>query len=154
MPLLQKTCADYGPGRIITVADKALNSGDNVVFLMSKGGGIIFSQKIRGASQDLQSYVFDPEGYAEERGIVQQADLWNEKDGNQDKPVFRMKSRIYRQELWVTYSDDIKRRIPLDVKQIVCYNELYARRQKHKRAELIAKAQKIIQNPKLYDKKK
>jgi transposase len=39
------------------------------------------------------------------------------------------------------------------VKQIVCYNELYARRQKHKRSEVLAKAQKIVANPKRYDKK-
>lgn len=153
MPLLQKTRADYGLGKIITVADKALNSGDNIAFLMAKGDGFIFSQKIRGASQDLQSYVFTQEGYAEKRGIVKQTDAWNEKADNQDTPAFRMKSRIYPQEFWVRYADDIKRKIPLDVKQIVCYNELYARRQKHKRAELIAKAQKILQNPKRYDKK-
>jgi transposase len=152
MPLLQKTRADYGLGRIITVADKGLNSGDNVAFLMAKGDGFVFSQKIRGASEDFQAYVFDPTGYVEKRGIVKQADAWCEKDGNQDEPVFRMKSRFYPQEFWVTYADDIKRKIPLDVKQIVCYNELYARRQKHKRAELIAKAQKIIANPGRYDK--
>ena len=39
------------------------------------------------------------------------------------------------------------------MKQIVCYNELYARRQKHKRTELLAKAQKLIANPKRYTKK-
>ena len=153
MPLLQETRADYGLGRIITVADKGLNSGDNIAFLMSKGDGFIFSQKIRGATQDLQSYVFDPTGYVEKKGIVKQADAWSEKDGNQDMPVFRMKSRFYPQKFWVTHADDIKRKIPLDVKQIVCYNELYARRQKHKRAEVLEKAQKIIANPKRYDKK-
>jgi transposase len=153
MPLLQETRTGYGLGRIITVADKGLNSGDNVAFLMSKGDGFIFSQKIRGATQDLQSYVFDPVGYVEEHGIVKQADAWSEKDDNQDVPAFHMKSRFYPQEFWVTYADDIKRKIPLDVKQIVCYNELYARRQKHKRAEVLAKAQKIIANPKRYDKK-
>ena len=153
MPLLQETRTDYGLGRIITVADKGLNSGDNIAFLMSKGDGFIFSQKIRGATQDLQSYVFDPVGYVEKKGIVKQADAWSEKDGNQDVPVFRMKSRFYPQEFWVTYADDTKRKIPLDVKQIVCYNELYARRQKHKRAEVLEKAQKIIANPKRYDKK-
>jgi len=153
MPLLQETRTGYGLGRIITVADKGLNSGDNVAFLMSKGDGFIFSQKIRGATQDLQSYVFDPVGYVEKHGIVKQADAWSEKDDNQDVPAFRMKSRFYPQEFWVTYADNIKRKIPLDVKQIVCYNELYARRQKHKRAEVLAKAQKIIANPKRYDKK-
>jgi transposase len=153
MPLLQETRKEYGLGRIITVADKGLNSGDNVAFLMAKGDGFIFSQKIRGAAKDFQEYVFDPVGYVEKKSIVKQADEWSEKEDNQDIPAFRMKSRPYPQEFWVTHADDKKRQIPLNVKQIVCYNELYARRQKHKRAEVLEKAQKIIANPKRYDKK-
>lgn len=153
MPILQETRVNYGLGRIVTVADKGLNSGDNVAFLMAKGDGFIFSQKIRGASQDLQEYVFDSAGYVEKEGIVRQADEWGNKESNKGAPAFRMKSRPYPQEFWVTHSDDIKRKIPLDVKQIVCYNELYARRQKHKRAEVLAKAEKIIKNPKRYEKK-
>lgn len=150
MPLLQKTRKDYGLGRIITVADKGLNSGDNIAFLMSKKDGFIFSQKIRGADQSLQNYVFEQEGYEEVKGVVKSADDSIEKE---DVPIFRMKSRIYPQEFWVTHADDKKRKIPLDVKQIVCYNEQYAKRQKHKRAETLEKAQKIIANPKRYNKK-
>lgn len=153
MPLLQKTRKEYGLGRIITVADKGLNSGDNVAFLMAKGDGFIFSQKIRGAAQDFQDYVFDKAGYVERQGIVKQADAWSERVENQDAPAFYMKSRLCPQEFWVTHADDKKRKIPLDVKQIVCYNELYARRQKHKRQEVLEKAQKIIANPKCYSKK-
>ena len=153
MPLLQETRKTYGLGRIITVADKGLNSGDNVAFLMAKGDGFIFSQKIRGADQDFQAYVFDQAGYVEMQGVVKQADAWGEKAEKQKVPVFRMKSRAYPQKFWVTNADDKKRQIPLDVKQIVCYNELYSRRQKHKRAETLEKAQKIIANPKRYDKK-
>lgn len=150
---MQETRTNYGLGKIITVADKGLNSGDNVAFLMLKGDGFIFSQKIRGATQDLQTYVFDAAGYVEKQGIVKQTDQWIEKENNQSAPAFRMKSRLYPQEFWVSHADDTKRKIPLDVKQIVCYNELYARRQKHKRAEVLAKAQKIIANPKRYEKK-
>ena len=153
MPLLQRTRKDYGLGRIITVADKGLNSGDNVAFLMAKGDGFIFSQRIRGASKDLQDYVFDSSGYVERSGIVKQTDQWGAKDENREIPAFRMKSRPYPQEFWVTHADNVKRKIPLNVRQIVCYNELYARRQKHKRAEILEKAQKIIANPKRYDKK-
>lgn len=153
MPLLQETRKEYGLGRIITVADKGLNSGDNVAFLMAKGDGFIFSQKIRGASKDFQEYVFDPTSYVEKRSIVKQTDEWRGKDNNQNEPSFRMKSRPYPQEFWVTHADDVKRQIPLNVKQIVCYNELYARRQKHKRAEVLEKAQKIVANPKRYDKR-
>lgn len=153
MPIMQETRTNYRLGRIITVADKGLNSGDNIAFLMSKGDGFIFSQRIRGAAKDLQSYVFDPVGYVKKQGIVKQVDEWSGKDDNQDEPAFRMKSRAYPQEFRVTHADDVKRKIPIDVKQIVCYNEVYARRQKHKRAEVLAKAQKIIANPKRYEKK-
>lgn len=156
MPLIRETRKAYGLGRVITVADKGLNSGDNVAFLMAKGDGFIFSQKIRGADQDFQAYVFNPTGYVEKKGIVKEADGWDEQveDGeDQDMPAFRMKSRLHPQTFRVTHADNKKRKIPLDVKQIVCYNPLYARRQKHKRAEMIEKAQKIIANPKRYDKK-
>ncbi len=152
MPLLQDTRREYGLGRIIVVADKALNSGDSVAFLMAKGDGFIFSQKIRGAGKELKEYVLDPEGYVEKEGVIKSADLWNEEKENQDAPTFRIKSRPYPQEFWVTCSDDKKRQIPLNVKQIVCYNELYARRQKHKRAEALEKAQKIIESPRRYTK--
>jgi len=149
MPLIQESRKTYGLGRVIIVADKGLNSGDNVAFLMARGDGFVFSQKIRGASKELKEYVFDPAGYVEKQGVVKAADSW----GEEAAPIFRMKSRPYPQEFWVTYQDDKKRKIPLDVKQIVCYNELYARRQKHKRAEVLEKAQKIIARPKRYLKK-
>ena len=64
-----------------------------------------------------------------------------------------MKSRPYPQLFWVTHDDDKKRKIPIDVRQIVCYNELYARRQRHKRAAVLEKAQSIIAQPSRYNKK-
>lgn len=152
MPLLQETRRSYGLGKIIMVADKALNSGDNIAFLMAKGDGFIFSQKIRGADAELQKYVFDQAGYKDVKGVVKQVDAWMEKEDNADTPAFFMKSRPYPQEFWVTHDDDKKRKIPLDVRQIVCYNELYARRQKHKRAAVLEKAQKIVNHPKRYNK--
>ncbi len=152
MPILQETRQSYGLGRIITVADKGLNSGDNVAFLMAKGDGFIFSQKIRGADKELQNYVFDETGYKDVKGVVKQVDAWMEKDDNANTPAFFMKSRPYPQKFWVTHDDDRKRQIPLDIRQIVCYNELYARRQKHKRAAVLEKSQKIVDNPRGYNK--
>ena len=151
MPIIEKVREEYGLGRIIVVADKALNCGDNVAFLTAEKDGFIFSQKIRGANKELQSFVFDPSGYVEKKGVVKSADLWDEKTEKRE-PVFRLKSRPYPQEFRVTHADGKKRPIPIDVKQIVCYNELYAGHRKHKRAELIEKAQKIIANPKRYTK--
>jgi hypothetical protein len=80
-------------------------------------------------------------------------DAWMEREENADKPAFFMKSRAYPQPFWVTHGDDRKRKIPLDVRQIVCYNELYAKRQKHKRAAVLEKAQRIVNHPYRYTKK-
>ncbi len=146
MPLVQKMRNAYGLERIVVVADKGLNSGDNVAFLMAKGDGFVFSQKIRGADSELQAYALDPADYIEKEGVIKTAE-------QVDMPVLLVKSRAFPQKFWVTYADDRKRRVPLDVKQVVCYNELYARRQKHKRAEVLSKAQKIIAYPKRYSKK-
>ena len=74
------------------VADKGLNSGDNVAFLMAKGDGFIFSQKIRGADQELRSYALDPKDYIEKEGVIKAADLCS-KDSK--KPIFLMKSRPF-----------------------------------------------------------
>lgn len=153
MPIINETRKEYGLGRMVTVADKGLNSGDNIAFLMVKGDGFIFSQKIRGADKEFQEYVFDPSGYEEKHGIVNEADEWDEQRDPSERAAFFMKSRPYPQQFMVTHSDDVKRKIPLDVKQIVCYNEVYARRQRHIRAEIIEKANKIIAHPKRYDKK-
>lgn len=153
MPVLQETRQAYGLGRIITVADKGINSGDNIAFLMVKGDGFIFSQKIRGADRELQAYVLDRTGYRATRGAVKHSDAFMDAQDENTSPVFYMKSRLYPQTFWVTHHDDKKRKIPLDVRQIVCYNDLYAQRQKHKRAEVLDKAEKIIAHPRTYHKK-
>jgi transposase len=153
MPIINETRQEYGLGRMITVADKGLNSGDNIAFLMVKEDGFIFSQKIRGADKEFQEYVFDSSGYQEKHGLVSEADEWDEQAAPSDKPAFFMKSRPYPQEFMVTHSDDTKRKIPLDVKQIICYNEVYARRQRHAREEAIEKAKKIVAHPKRYTKR-
>ncbi|MDD3540997.1 MAG: IS1634 family transposase, partial [Eubacteriales bacterium] len=153
MPILQETRQAYGLGRIITVADKGINSGDNIAFLMVKGDGFIFSQKIRGADRELQAYVLDRTGYRATRGAVKHSEAFMDAQDENASPVFYMKSRLYPQTFWVTHHDDKKRKIPLDVRQIVCYNDLYAQRQKHKRAEVLDKAEKIIAHPATYNKK-
>lgn len=152
MPIIQETRRSYGLGRIITVADKGLNSGDNIAFLMARGDGFIFSQRIRGADKELQDYVFDQSDYKNVSGAVKHVDAWTKGDKKAKKPAFFMKSRPFPQRFWVTHSDDKKRRVPLDVRQIVCYNELYAKRQRHKRAAVLEKAQKIVNYPYRYSK--
>ena len=141
MPILQEVRRRYGIKRLITVADKALNSGDNIAFMMVKGDGFIFSQKVKGAAEELVDYVFDPTGY---KTVTDKA-FSEGKD--KEEANFYYKSRPYPQEFQVTHADNKKRPIPIDVKQIVCFNRDYANRQRHKRREAIAKANELIRNP-------
>ena len=41
------------------MADKGLNSGDNIAFSTALGDGYIFSKSVRGASSDFKSWVLD-----------------------------------------------------------------------------------------------
>lgn len=165
MPIIQNIRNNYHVGRIVVVADKALNCGDNVAFLRVKKDGFIFSQKIRGSAAEFQDYVFDPSGYRtlqepEQLRFLQTASPGSggEKpgvsfpDGESSADVFRVKSRVYPQEFWVTHHDGKKRRIPIDVRQIVYYSPSYAKLQRHRREETLAKARQLVKNPSMYNR--
>lgn len=141
MPILQEVRRKYGIKRLITVADKALNPGDNVAFLMAKGDGFIFSQKVKGGGEELENYVFDRTGYK----IISDQSSKEKEDCEENR--FMYKSRPYPQKFWVTHANNKKKQIPIDVKLIICYSDKYAKRQKYNRQEAIEKAMGLINNP-------
>ncbi|MDI9469564.1 MAG: hypothetical protein QM296_05080 [Bacillota bacterium] len=174
MPLIQDMRNNYDIERMVLVADKTLNSGDNVACLLAKADGFIFSQKIRGATEEFQNYVFDPSGYRtlqepeqlcfpdtessglEKKTIEEETAKASPNDEEKDsspqkEDVFRVKSRPYPQTFWVTLSDDKKRQIPVNVRQIVYYSPSYASLQRQRREETLNKARQLLQNPSLYD---
>jgi transposase len=65
IPMLSQVKKRFNTKRIITVADKGLNSGDNIVFNQALGDGYIFSKSVRGASADFKAWITDPSGYKE-----------------------------------------------------------------------------------------
>jgi len=56
-PLLTRLKEDYGLGRLVVVADKGLNCGDNIAYQVAAGNGYIYSQSIRGADQEFKPLV-------------------------------------------------------------------------------------------------
>jgi transposase len=137
MPVLTEIKKKYKTKRIITVADKGLNSGDNIAFSTALGDGYIFSKSVRGASEDFKSWVLDESGYRELNGS------------------YKLKSKIVPDaEVAVTVAQDGKKRkkkkIKLEQKWIAFYSDKYARRAKRKRSEVIAKAQAMIKSPSKY----
>ena len=136
LPMLSEVKENYNLNRVIVVADKGLNSGENKAYNIIKGDGYIFSRSIRGtkANKEIKDYVLDETDY---RRIGED---------------FKIKSRIYPTTIWVTNQEDKKVKVSIDEKHVVFYSEKYARRTQHKRQEAIAKAIALINSPSRYIK--
>jgi thiol-disulfide isomerase/thioredoxin len=132
MPVLSEIVKEYGAKRVIAVADKGLNSGDNIVFNTALGHGYVFSQSVRGAGEEMKAYILDEAGYT---------------------PIgddYKRKSRTIPAIIQYSPEPGKKRKIQLDQKQVVFYSKKYAIRAKRKRAEVLLKAADLIANPSKY----
>lgn len=139
MPALKAIKKQYQTERIIVVADKGLNSGDNIAFNTALGDGYVYSKSVRGASEEFKSYVLNDEGYR-----------WAGQD-------YKVKSRVVPTEINVTIGKykngkNKKKKIQIDQKQVVFYSRKYAERAKKQREAILAKAVDLIKNPSKYQK--
>ena len=142
MPVHKELKKHFNVKRLVTVADKGLNSGDNIVFAAALGDGYIYSKSIRGASGIFKKWVLESKGYRETL------------DGS-GNVASKIKSRIVPDaEIYVsveqTGSKAKKKKIKVEQKQIVFYSDKYAKRAKHGRKEAVDKALKMIANPSKY----
>ena len=128
-PLLSRLKEDYKLGRLVVVADKGLNCGDNIAYQLASGNGYIYSQSIRGADQEFKEYVLTQTGYKE--------------NGDYSK----CKSRIYPREITFTNAQGKKKKIRVDQKQVVFFSQDYADKARYERGCTIAKAKKYLQSP-------
>lgn len=124
----------YNLGRVITVADKGMTTGDNIWYTINTPtkDGYVFSMSVRGADKELKKYVLDEKGYQ-----------WLGEE-------YKRKSRLYPRTIQVTATDGKKLKKVVHEKQVVFYSEKYAARAKAERATAIAKAQDLIANPGSY----
>ena len=120
MPILAEIVKEYGAKRVIAVADKGLNSGDNIVFNTALGHGYVFSQSVRGASEEMKAYILDETGYEYIGGYGYIGD------------DYKRKSRIIPLEIQYSIEPGKKRKTQLDQKQVIFYSEKYAMRAKRK----------------------
>ena len=137
MPILTEIKNNFDIGRIIVVADKGLNSGDNIAYNTVLGDGYIYSKSVRGASEQFRQWVLEENGYRHIGG------------------EYKVKSKLVPDAaVQVTVGQIGKRKqkksIKLEQKWIVFYSEKYAARAKHKREEAVAKALSMIENPAKY----
>ena len=127
-------------GRTIYIADKGLNSGDNMKKATDRGDGYIIGQKVRGDSNDLITWLNDDTDFKI---------TLNENN----EVVFKIKSEIGDSEVDITSPlNGQKAVVHMRQKRVLFYSKDYADKSKHERAKLIAKAYDLIKHPKDYKK--
>lgn len=121
----------FGLGRVISVADKGMTTGDNIWYTVNTPDkdGYVFSMSVRGADKKLKEYVLEEEGYT-----------WL---GTQ----YKRKSRKFPRTIHVTTTTGKKMDRSVDEKQVVFWSEKYAKRAKADRAAALAKAADLTKNP-------
>jgi len=128
LPILKEIRREFDLGRIIVVADKGINTADNIYYNLKRGNGYVFSQSVRRAYKELKEYVLKDTGY-----------VWI---GNE----YKMKSRLYPREIEVTENGE-KIKVKIDEKQVVFYSKDYDRRAKAEREPALQKARELIKDP-------
>lgn len=127
-------------GRTIIVADKGLNSGDNMYNAVQNGDGYIISQKVRGAKGSTLQWILDEKDYTvtkNEKGEV----TFKIKHDIDDFPV-KITSKLNGQKVEMN----------LKQKRVIFYSSEYAEKSKYERNKLIAKAKELINNPSDFNK--
>ena len=157
LPIINRARSEYGFSRTICVADRGLNTSDNIYYLNgnNKGNqnnrdGYVYGQSVRGADAEFKAWVLNQDDY-----INTAIDNTNASDNTTDKGIFRHKSRIYPKKLTVHVEtkDGVRTKvITVDQKQMVYYSAKYAKRMAETRNRQIARAQDLIAHPKKYDK--
>jgi transposase len=139
-PMVQELQKNYEVGKVVVVADKGLNTGNNIVYNKAIGNGYVMSLSIRGSNAEMKKFVLDETGY----------------EYNQDK-TYKKKSRLYPREVIVTKKDKdgkvTKKKVSVDEKQVIFWSADYAKRAKMERQPAIEKAKDLIGNVQKYNKK-
>ena len=120
LPAVEQIKKQFGIERIVGVADKGMNSKNNISETLQKNDGYLFSQKVRGtrgAPKDIQEFALDPEGW-----------IANEQE------TFAKKSMIRKR---------ILNKKEITEKILVTWNQKYDFREKVRRKKSVEYAEKL-----------
>lgn len=126
MPALHELKDEYNFGRVIVVADKGMNTGENIAYNIINKNGYIYSQTVRGGSKEVKDFVLSDDGY----------------DVSPDG--FKIKSRIITTKIWIENDRGKRVQVDIDQKQVAFYSPDYDKRAKYEREKAILKAEKMI----------
>ena len=153
-PIINRVKETYTDSRIIFVADRGLNTSDNIYWINGDNkkennprDGYVYGQSVRAADAEFKKWVLEGKEYL--------IDKITDDDGNEI--TFKHKSRVFPKELHVNVTkpgskESAKRTVKIDQKQMVYYSAKYAKKQKADREAMIARARDLIAHPKKYDR--
>ena len=125
-PTMKDVKESYGLGRIVVVADKGLNSSENIDVIVNNGDGFVFSQIIRGTKgKRYHEKLFDKSGWE-----------WN-KSGTYGYKLFT--------EEYIGKDKDGKKEARTR-KVLLYWNKAEADRARRKREEKLKKAERSVKN--------
>lgn len=167
-PIIKRTKGKLNLGRTVVVADRGLNTSDNIFYLAGKNDkkymdGYIYGQSIRGADKEFKEWALKEDGYISEpmfdkngnpteyRAMIFD-DNGNLKGYEKKQAYFKHKSRIYPKQITIKRNGKRNTKTTTDQKQMVYYSQKYADKQRRDRNQMIERAKDIIANPKKYDK--
>ena len=169
-PIINKTKATHNIDKIIVVADRGLNTSDNMWFLAGKNDdkcknndGYVYGQSVRAASKNFKDWVLNQDGYINDIEYTKDGKeetfrhrVYDE-DGNfknyqKQTLMFRHKSRVVAKEIQITRDGKRNCKVHTYQKQMVYYSQKYADRQRYEREKMVEKAKDLIANPRKYTK--
>ena len=125
-PTMRDVKEAYGLGRLVVVADKGLNSSDNINRIVNKGDGFVVSQPLRGTKGTrYRARVFDNNGYIENADGSYRYKMFEEEYDGLDADGNKVKRRR---------------------KVLIYWNRAAAARTRLKREEKLKKAERAIHN--------
>ena len=104
MPALHELKGKYNLGRVIVVADKGINTGENIAYNIINKNGYIYSQTVKDGSKEVKNYVLSNDGYQVSS------------DG------FKIKSRIVTTKIWIENDQGKRVQVEIDQKQVAFYS--------------------------------
>jgi len=149
IPTVRRIKNDFEIERIIIVADRGLNSSDNIALMAGKNmnpkhnDGYVYGQSVLGADKEFKEWVLQREDYIREI----------EKDDYGNEIIFTHKSRKKAKTVQLKNSDGNRtQKIDTCQRQMVYYSEKYAKKQRKEREQVLQKARDLIANPSRYNK--
>lgn len=146
-PITKRVKRDYEIDRTIVVADRGLNTSDNIFFLAGKNekindrDGYVYGQSVRGADKEFKEWVLNENGYITDIIIKDDKEI-----------TFTHKSRVIAKEVKIKKDDKRTVKVRVCQKQMVYFSFKYLMKQRKDREKMIKKAEDIVKRPASYTK--